>query len=298
MADKENNFQQYSKEDKYNNENKPDVDCFYVYLKEIGKIKMLTEQEEIILSEKVFNGDLLAKEQLINANYRLVINIAKRYKGHGIDLMDLVQAGNIGLIKAAEKFDYREGFKFSTYATWWIKQSITRHISDCSRNIRIPVHMVERVNKIKRTTKEHNVVYGRDPSIEELANKLELTEEQVLSAMKLINDTLSIDVEIGEEGDSNLIDFISTEPKENPEEIMLQKALHNEIIQVLDSLSEREKQIIILRFGLYDGKQRTLETIGKEFGVTRERIRQIEAKALRKLRHPSRSKKLKMYFFD
>lgn len=274
-----------------------DIDSVRLYYNEISKIKLLTEKEELILGEQIFKGDEQAKEILIQANYRLVINIAKMYQGHGVELMDLIQAGNIGLIKAVVRFDYRNGNRFSTYATWWIRQAITRYISNCGRMIRIPVHMVERINKVNRFIKEYNQIFGRDPLLEEIEDEIGLSSEQVLIALKLVDDTISLDTFVGEDGDSSLVDFVPSEEDEPVEEIISRQFLRQEIYDVLDTLTEREKQVIEYRFGLIDGKERTLERVGEQFNVTRERIRQIQEKALRKLRHPSRSKRLKDWLF-
>jgi RNA polymerase primary sigma factor len=294
MSDKY--FDSSLKEDRKQKQLK-DIDCVKLYYNEIGKIKMLTEKEELILGELIFKGNEQAKELLIQANYRLVINIAKRYQGHGIELMDLIQVGNIGLIKAADKFDYRNGNRFSTYATWWIRQAITRYIADCGRTIRIPVHMIERINKVNRFIKEYNQIFGRDPLLEEMEDELGLSAEQLLIAIKLIADTISLDTFVGEDGDSSLVDFVASEEEGPVEEIVSKHLLRQAIYTVLDTLTEREKQVIEYRYGLIDGKEQTLERVGEQFNVTRERIRQIQEKVLRKLRHPSRSKKLKDWLF-
>lgn len=265
------------------------------YLREIGKYKLLSERQEIKIAEQAFLGSKEAKDQLINANYRLVVNIAKKYIKSNLELLDLIQAGNIGLMKAVDKFDYRQGFKFSTYATWWIKQAITRYIADYERTIRIPVHMVERINKVNRAIKEHYFIFGQEPSIEDLVEELDMPKEAIKDALKYSIDTISIDTLVGEDGDTHLSDFIPDDHQPEVEDLVAREILREEILDVLDTLKERERDIIMLRFGLEDGRARTLESVGGYFNVTRERIRQIEAKALRKLRHPSRSKRLRDY---
>lgn len=266
-----------------------------MYLKEIGKIPLLKPHEEVELARRMVEGDELAKQRLVEANLRLVVSIAKRYVGRGMLFLDLIQEGNLGLIKAVEKFDYVKGFKFSTYATWWIRQAITRAIADQARTIRIPVHMVETINKLIRVSRQLLQELGRDPKPEEIAAKMDMTEEKVREIMKIAQDPVSLETPIGEEEDSHLGDFIPDDDALAPAEAAAYSLLREQIGEVLDSLNEREQKVLKLRFGLEDGKARTLEEVGKEFEVTRERIRQIEAKALRKLRHPSRSKKLRDY---
>ena len=264
-----------------------------MYLKEIGKVSLLSPDEEILLAKRMAQGDDSAKKQLAEANLRLVVSIAKRYVGRGMQFLDLIQEGNLGLIKAIEKFDYEKGFKFSTYATWWIRQAITRAIADQARTIRIPVHMVETINKYVRISRQLLQELGRDPKPEEIAERMGIPLEKIREIQKISLDPVSLETPIGEEEDSHLGDFVEDEaalsPPDNAAFMMLKKQLE----EVLDTLTEREKKVLSLRFGLEDGRGRTLEEVGKEFGVTRERIRQIEAKALRKLKHPSRSKKLK-----
>ena len=264
-----------------------------MYLKEIGKVTLLSPDEEILLAKRMAQGDESAKKQLAEANLRLVVSIAKRYVGRGMQFLDLIQEGNLGLIKAIEKFDYEKGFKFSTYATWWIRQAITRAIADQARTIRIPVHMVETINKYVRISRQLLQELGRDPKPEEIAERMGIPLEKIREIQKISLDPVSLETPIGEEEDSHLGDFVEDEaalsPPDNAAFMMLKKQLE----EVLDTLTEREKKVLSLRFGLEDGRGRTLEEVGKEFGVTRERIRQIEAKALRKLKHPSRSKKLK-----
>ena len=264
-----------------------------MYLKEIGKIPLLTTDQEIELAKRMELGDQLAKKRLAEANLRLVVSIAKKYVGRGMQFLDLIQEGNLGLIKAVEKFDYRKGYKFSTYATWWIRQAITRAIADQARTIRIPVHMVETINRLIRTSRQ--LVLGREPTAEEIAAKMEIPAERVREIRKISQDPVSLETPIGEEEDSHLGDFIQDEHVAVPAEEATFTLLHEQLMEALDTLTEREQQVLRLRFGLDDGKPRTLEEVGKQFHVTRERIRQIEAKALRKLRHPSRSKKLKDY---
>ena len=266
-----------------------------MYLKEIGKIPLLSAEEEIDLAEKMGYGDEIAKKKLVEANLRLVVSIAKRYVGRGMLFLDLIQEGNLGLIKAVEKFDYKKGFKFSTYATGWIRQAITRAIADQARTIRIPVHMVETINKLIRVHRQLLQEYGRDPKPEELAKEMDMPEEKIREIMKIAQEPVSLETPIGEEEDSHLGDFIPDEDAPAPAEAAAYSLLKEQLEDVLCTLNEREQKVLKLRFGLEDGRARTLEEVGKEFDVTRERIRQIEAKALRKLRHPSRSKKLKDY---
>ncbi|CED94319.1 MULTISPECIES: RNA polymerase sigma factor RpoD [Romboutsia] len=266
-----------------------------MYLKEIGKIPLLKPHEEVELARRMNEGDELAKQRLVEANLRLVVSIAKRYVGRGMLFLDLIQEGNLGLIKAVEKFDYVKGFKFSTYATWWIRQAITRAIADQARTIRIPVHMVETINKLIRVSRQLLQELGRDPKPEEIAKEMDMTEDKVREIMKIAQDPVSLETPIGEEEDSHLGDFIPDDDAPAPAEAAAYSLLKEQIEDVLGSLNEREQKVLKLRFGLEDGRARTLEEVGKEFDVTRERIRQIEAKALRKLRHPSRSKKLRDY---
>ncbi len=266
-----------------------------MYLKEIGKVPLLTADEEIELAKRMENGDEEAKRMLCEANLRLVVSIAKRYVGRGMLFLDLIQEGNLGLIKAVDKFDYRKGYKFSTYATWWIRQAITRSIADQARTIRIPVHMVETINKLIRISRQLLQEYGREPSPEEIAAEMEISEEKVREILKIAQEPVSLETPIGEEEDSHLGDFIPDEDVPAPAEAAAFSMLKEQLVEVLDTLTEREQRVLKLRFGLEDGRARTLEEVGKTFDVTRERIRQIEAKALRKLRHPSRSKKLKDY---
>ena len=266
-----------------------------MYLKEIGKIPLLKPHEEIEYAKRMMEGDEVAKQRLVEANLRLVVSIAKRYVGRGMLFLDLIQEGNLGLIKAVEKFDYERGFKFSTYATWWIRQAITRAIADQARTIRIPVHMVETINKLIRVSRQLLQELGRDPKPEEIAKEMDMSEEKLREIMKIAQDPVSLETPIGEEEDSHLGDFIPDEDALAPAEAAAYSLLKDQIEEVLGSLNEREQKVLKLRFGLEDGRARTLEEVGKEFDVTRERIRQIEAKALRKLRHPSRSKKLRDY---
>lgn len=266
-----------------------------MYLKEIGRVPLLTAQEEIELAKRIEAGDEDAKRRLAEANLRLVVSIAKRYVGRGMLFLDLIQEGNLGLIKAVEKFDYRKGFKFSTYATWWIRQAITRAIADQARTIRIPVHMVETINKLIRTSRQLLQELGREPTPEEIAKEMGIEEEKVREIMKIAQEPVSLETPIGEEEDSHLGDFIEDEDALAPADAASFTLLKEQLEDVLETLTEREEEVLRLRFGLDDGRQRTLEEVGQVFGVTRERIRQIEAKALRKLRHPSRSKKLKDY---
>ncbi len=266
-----------------------------MYLKEIGKVPLLTAEEEIDLALRMENGDNEAKRRLAEANLRLVVSIAKRYVGRGMLFLDLIQEGNLGLIKAVEKFDYRKGFKFSTYATWWIRQAITRAIADQARTIRIPVHMVETINKLIRVSRQLLQELGRDPHPEEIAKEMSMSVEKVREIMKISQEPVSLETPIGEEEDSHLGDFIPDDDVPAPAEAAAFTLLKEQLLDVLDTLTPREEKVLRLRFGLDDGRARTLEEVGREFSVTRERIRQIEAKALRKLRHPSRSKKLKDY---
>ncbi len=264
-----------------------------IYLKEIGRVPLLTQEEEIELAQRMKDGDSAAKKRLAEANLRLVVSIAKRYGGRGMSFLDLIQEGNLGLIKAVEKFDYTKGFKFSTYATWWIRQSITRAIADQARTIRIPVHMVETITKVKKVSSQLLHQNGRDPSADEIAQALDMPVERVREIMRIAQDPVSLETPIGEEEDSHLGDFIPDENAPEPTEAASLVLLKEQINQVLSTLTEREEKVLRLRFGLEDGRSRTLEEVGQMFNVTRERIRQIEAKALRKLRHPNRSNKVK-----
>ncbi|MDR3120159.1 MAG: RNA polymerase sigma factor RpoD [Clostridiales bacterium] len=266
-----------------------------MYLKEIGKVPLLTADEEIRLAQRIEKGDNDSKRRLAEANLRLVVSIAKRYVGRGMLFLDLIQEGNLGLIKAVEKFDYSKGYKFSTYATWWIRQAITRAIADQARTIRIPVHMVETINKLIRVSRQLLQEYGREPVADEIAKEMNISVEKVREIMKISQEPVSLETPIGEEEDSHLGDFIPDDDAPLPSEAAAFTLLKEQLIDVLDTLTAREEKVLRLRFGLDDGRARTLEEVGKEFNVTRERIRQIEAKALRKLRHPSRSKKLKDY---
>ena len=266
-----------------------------MYLKEIGKVPLLTAEEEIEIAKRLETGDEEAKKKLSEANLRLVVSIAKRYVGRGMLFLDLIQEGNLGLIKAVEKFDYRKGFKFSTYATWWIRQAITRAIADQARTIRIPVHMVETINKLIRVSRQLLQQYGREPTPEEIAKEMGISESKVREIIKIAQEPVSLETPIGEEEDSHLGDFIPDDDAPAPAEAASFALMKEQLLDVLDTLTPREEKVLRLRFGLDDGRQRTLEEVVKEFNVTRERIRQIEAKALRKLRHPSRSKKLKDY---
>ena len=266
-----------------------------MYLREIGKIPLLSYEEELELAEKVLDGDEEAKKKLSESNLRLVVSIAKKYVGRGMLFLDLIQEGNMGLIKAVEKFDYTKGYKFSTYATWWIRQAITRAIADQARTIRIPVHMVETINKLIRTSRLLLQRMGREPSVEELAAELEMSVEKVMEIQKIAQDPVSLETPIGEEDDSHLGDFIEDDDSPAPQDAAAYTMLKEQLEEVMNTLTPREAKVLRLRFGLEDGKARTLEEVGREFEVTRERIRQIEAKALRKLRHPSRSKKLRDY---
>lgn len=264
-----------------------------MYLKEIGRVPLLSAADEIDLAKRIEEGDEEAKRRLAEANLRLVVSIAKRYVGRGMLFLDLIQEGNLGLIKAVEKFDYRKGYKFSTYATWWIRQAITRAIADQARTIRIPVHMVETINKLIRISRQLLQELGREPSAEEIATEMDLTPEKVREIQKIAQEPVSLETPIGEEDDSHLGDFIPDDDALAPADAAAYELLKEQLEDVLDTLTEREENVLRLRFGLDDGRTRTLEEVGKVFGVTRERIRQIEAKALRKLRHPSRSKRLK-----
>ncbi|MBP3283937.1 MAG: RNA polymerase sigma factor RpoD [Clostridia bacterium] len=266
-----------------------------MYLKEIGKVQLLTMEEESELAERMANGDESARKRLAEANLRLVVSIAKKYVGRGMLFLDLIQEGNMGLIKAVEKFDYTKGFKFSTYATWWIRQAITRAIADQARTIRVPVHMVETINKLIRVKRQLLQQLGREATPEELSREMELPIERISEIEKIAQEPISIDTPIGEEEDSHLGDFIPDDDAPAPAESAAYTLLREQLVDVLQTLTPREEKVLKLRFGLDDGKARTLEEVGREFNVTRERIRQIEAKALRKLRHPSRSKKLKDY---
>ena len=269
-----------------------------MYLKEIGQIKLLTMEEELELADRIMAGDQEAKTILAEANLRLVVSIAKRYVGRGMLFLDLIQEGNIGLMKSVEKFDVGKGFKFSTYATWWSRQAITRAIADQARTIRVPVHMVETINKLARIQRQMTLELNREPSEEELAEKMGTSVEKIREIYKISQEPVSLETPIGEEDDSHLGDFVPDERNMSPEEYATNEMLKDEISEVLLTLTEREEKVIRLRFGLEDGKSRTLEEVGQMFGVTRERIRQIEAKALRKLRHPSRSRKLKDYMVE
>ena len=266
-----------------------------MYLREIGKIPLLTYEEEAELAQRIVEGDEEAKQKLAESNLRLVVSIAKKYVGRGMLFLDLIQEGNMGLIKAVEKFDYNKGFKFSTYATWWIRQAITRAIADQARTIRIPVHMVETINKLIRTSRQLLQQNGREPTPEEIAKEMEISVEKVMEIQKIAQDPVSLETPIGEEDDSHLGDFIQDEDSPAPQDSAAHTLLREQLEEVMDTLTPREAMVLKLRFGLEDGKARTLEEVGKQFDVTRERIRQIEAKALRKLRHPSRSKKLRDY---
>mgnify|MGYP004449131569 CR=1 FL=1 len=277
------------------NKNIPTDDPVRMYFKEIGKVPLLTAEQERELAIRIEQGDEEAKKQLCESNLRLVVSIARRYLNRGLSFLDLIQEGNLGLIKAVEKFDYTKGYKFSTYATWWIRQAITRSIADQARTIRIPVHMVETINKLIRISRQLLQEYGREPTSEEIAKEMGITVEKVREIKKISQDPVSLETPIGEEEDSHLGDFIPDEDIPSPVDAAAYSMLQKQLREVLDTLSERERKVLILRFGLDDGRPRTLEEVGKEFNVTRERIRQIEAKALRKLRHPSRSKKLKDY---
>ena len=266
-----------------------------MYLKEIGRVPLLGPDEEVQLAHRMVEGDERAKQRLVEANLRLVVSIAKRYVGKGMFFLDLIQEGNLGLIKAVDKFDYQKGYKFSTYATWWIRQAITRAIADQARTIRIPVHMVETIHKVSRVTRQLLQENGREPTAEEIAKALNMSADKVREIMKVAQDPVSLETPIGEEEDSHLGDFIPDDDSPAPAEAASQAMLREQLIEVLRTLTPREEQVLTLRFGLEDGRPRTLEEVGRVFDITRERIRQIEAKALRKLRHPSRSKRLKDY---
>ena len=266
-----------------------------MYLKEIGKIPLLTAEEEIELAKKMEEGDPVAKKRLAESNLRLVVSIAKRYTGRGMQFLDLIQEGNLGLIKAVEKFDYKKGYKFSTYATWWIRQAITRSIADQARTIRIPLHMVETINRTIRTSRQLTQQLGREPKAEEIAEVMKIPVHRVEEILKISMDPISLETPVGEEDDTHLGDFIKDSKSEGPSDAAAYSLLQEQLEEVMATLTDREKKVLSLRFGLEDGRARTLEEVGKEFNVTRERIRQIEAKALRKLRHPSRSRKLKDY---
>ena len=266
-----------------------------MYLKEIGRVPLLTSDQEIDIAKRMADGDEEAKQQLAEANLRLVVSVAKRYVGRGMQFLDLIQEGNLGLIKAVDKFDYHKGYKFSTYATWWIRQAITRAIADQARTIRIPVHMVETINKLVRVNRQLLQELGREPRPDEIAEEMGISEEKVREIIKIAQEPVSLETPIGEEEDSHLGDFIPDDDAPAPDSMATYAMLKKQLTEVLDTLTPREEKVVRLRFGLDDGKTRTLEDVGKEFNVTRERIRQIEAKALRKLRHPSRSKRLKDY---
>ncbi len=272
-------------------------DSVKLYLREIGRVELLTPEQETAIAKRIAEGDKSAKEELITANLRLVISIAKRYVGRGMHFLDLIQEGNLGLMKAVDKFDYTKGFKFSTYATWWIKQAITRAIADQARTIRIPVHMVETINKTTRVQRQLVQELGREPTAEEISERMEgtLSPETIRNIQRIAIDPVSLETPVGEEDDSSLKDFIEDKEVVSPSDYTTQSLLKEELYDVMKDLTDREERVLILRYGLYDNKPRTLEEVGKEFGVTRERIRQIEAKAIRKLRHPTRSKKLGDY---
>lgn len=264
-----------------------------MYLKDIGKVPLLTSEEEIELAKRILDGDEVAKAKLCQSNLRLVVSIAKRWAStNSLSFLDLIQEGNMGLLRAVEKFDYTKGFRFSTYATWWIKQAITRAIADQSRTIRLPVHMVETINRYSRTVRQLTQKLSREPTLEEIAEEMGISEAKVVEIQKSALDPVSLETPIGEEEDSKMSDFIEDESAKSPMEVASQKLLHEQLLAVIDTLTPREQQVIRERYGLIDGKSKTLEEVGKEFSVTRERIRQIEAKALRKLKHPNRSKKL------
>ena len=273
-------------------------DSVRMYLKEIGRVPLLSADEEVALALRIQEGDTEAKQELAEANLRLVVSIAKRYVGRGMQFLDLIQEGNMGLMKAVEKFDHTKGFKFSTYATWWIRQAITRAIADQARTIRIPVHMVETINKLVREQRNLLQELGQDPTPEQIAERMDMTPDKVREILKIAQEPVSLETPIGEEDDSHLGDFIEDEVIENPVDYTTRVVLREQLDEVLDTLTDREENVLRLRFGLDDGKMRTLEDVGKVFNVTRERIRQIEAKALRKLRHPSRSKQLKDFIED
>ena len=287
----DSSYSSYSNED---SQYIPD-DPVKVYLKEIGSVKLLSTEEELELAQRIAEGDEKARDKLTESNLRLVVSVAKRYLGRGMNLLDLIQEGNLGLIKAVEKFDYSKGFKFSTYATWWIRQAITRAIADQARTIRVPVHMVETMNKVRKVSGQllHN--NGREPTAEEVAEELELSTDKVREIMRASQDPLSLETPIGEEDDTHLVDMIQDSDAEEPVEETSHTLLREQLLDIMKTLSPREQKVLKMRFGLLDGRARTLEEVGYEFDVTRERIRQIEAKALRKLRHPSRCKRLKDY---
>ena len=273
-------------------------DSVRLYLREIGKIPLLSSEEEMDLARRIVEGDKKAKDKMAEANMRWVVSIAKRYSGRGLDFLDLIQEGNTGLLRAVEKFDPDKGFKFSTYATWWIRQAITRAIADQARTIRIPVHMVETINKLVREQRNLLQELGQDPTPEQIAERMDMTPDKVREILKIAQEPVSLETPIGEEDDSHLGDFIEDEVIENPVDYTTRVVLREQLDEVLDTLTDREENVLRLRFGLDDGKMRTLEDVGKVFNVTRERIRQIEAKALRKLRHPSRSKPLRDFIED
>ena len=268
-------------------------DPIHMYLKEIGRVDLLSAKEEIELAKRIEQGDEEAKKRLAEANLRLVVSIARRYVGRGMSFLDLIQEGNMGLIKAVDKFDYQKGYKFSTYATWWIRQAITRSIADQARTIRIPVHMIETINKLIRVQRQLLQELGHEPSPEEIGKEMDLAPEKVRDILKIVQEPVSLETPIGDENDSHLGDFIEDRDATSPSDHIAYESLKEQLVEVLDTLTDREENVLRLRFGLDDGRTRTLEEVGKVFGVTRERIRQIEAKALRKLRHPSRSKRLK-----
>ncbi|QNM05530.1 RNA polymerase sigma factor RpoD [Qiania dongpingensis] len=295
LSDEEGDKTETEFQETVNIEGPSSEDPVRMYLKEIGKIPLLTTGEELSLAKRIEEGDEEAGRRLAEANLRLVVSIAKRYAGRGMQFLDLIQEGNLGLMKAVEKFDYKKGYKFSTYATWWIRQAITRAIADQGRTIRIPVHMVETINRVIRTSRQLLQEYGRDPKPDEIAERMNLPEERVREIMKFSMEPVSLETPVGEEEDSHLADFIQDESIQVPAEAAAFSMLREQLGEVLHTLTDRERQVLCMRFGLIDGEGRTLEEVGKEFNVTRERIRQIEAKALRKLRHPSRSKKLKDY---
>ncbi len=280
-------------EEELNDENANLGDPVRMYLKEIGKIDLLTNEEEQELARRIADGDEEAKKRMVEANLRLVVSVAKHYLGRGMQLLDLIQEGNMGLLKAVEKFDYTKGYKFSTYATWWIRQSITRAVADQARTIRIPVHMVETINRVSRTSRSLIQELGREPTLTEISGRLGLSEDKIAEVMKIAQDPVSLETPVGEEDDSHLGDFIQDNEATEPAESASYNMLRQQLAEVMATLSPRECKVLRLRFGLEDGKAHTLEEVGKEFDVTRERVRQIEAKALRKLRHPSRSRILK-----
>jgi len=270
-------------------------DTVRMYLREIGKFPLLTSLEEVVLAKRIVAGDMRAKHKLVNSNLRLVVSIAKKYTGRGMLFLDLVQEGNLGLIRAVEKFDHRKGYKFSTYATWWIRQAITRAIADQARTIRIPVHMVETINRLRKTSRQLLQKLGRKPTDKEIAKRSRISVEKVREIIKVSQVPLSLEMPIGDEDSSRLGDFVEDASVQAPDEIVMQGLLHEDLENVMNTLTEREKTVLKLRFGIEDGHNRTLEEVGKVFNVTRERIRQIEAKALRKLKHPTRAKKLREY---